>query len=325
LSANGKIDLILITGFLGSGKTTLVNQLLEKYKSKRVGLIINDFGKVAVDGIFLSNFLDEEITEGSIYEIKNGSIFCTCLSAELVKALKQFSEIKPDILIIETSGLSDPTTFGVILEQNKLNDKFNVLSSICIVDPNSLLKLSKQILAIERQIKSSDIIIVNKSDITEKSIIVEVNKFIEGVNSSAEIVITNFSRFNFSLIENRRLIHDKGGESCNTVSNRPAALLLNSERITKRNLSKFYAEVSGTVLRLKGFVFIGQELYYVTDNVGHLQFKKFPHRENLEIGISVLLAKDKVQDVLENWENFVNKEQPQISTVRNNSEKVNVL
>ena len=113
---NKKIDIILVTGFLGVGKTTLLNRLIERYKSKKLGVIINDFGKISVDGILLRDLLPDS-QNNSIIEIKNGSIFCSCLSVDLVTALKEYIELNPDLLIIETSGLSDPSSFQKILKE----------------------------------------------------------------------------------------------------------------------------------------------------------------------------------------------------------------
>ena len=64
--------LYLITGFLGSGKTTFLHKLVRLFPDRRLAIVVNEFGKVGVDGVLLSDL------EAELIEINNGSIFCSC-------------------------------------------------------------------------------------------------------------------------------------------------------------------------------------------------------------------------------------------------------
>ena len=112
------IQIYLISGFLGSGKTTFLKQLLEQNSNKRVGVIVNEFGNVGIDGTVLQKDGIEMV------EINNGSIFCSCLKDNFVKTLVAFLELPIDILFIEASGMADPSSMKILLEQlNPLLEK----------------------------------------------------------------------------------------------------------------------------------------------------------------------------------------------------------
>ena len=302
-----KPKIILVTGFLGSGKTTLLNRLIEFYSSQKLGLIINDFGQIVVDGILLKDLVkNSDSKESSIYEISNGSIFCSCLSAELVKSLKYFADIKPNVLLIETSGLSDPSTFGKILEENKLDKVYDVVASFCLFDAVRSMKLSNKIVAIEKQIKSSNIIVVNKTDLISENEYSEIEKFILSKNKNAELIKTTFANMNLSILNsqiNIKFISEVG--TCNTVTSRPGSIVLVKNEVTENSLNKFYEIVKNKIFRIKGFLIIEGDTYFISDNNYKLQIQKSDKHVEL-YGLSVLLPTDTIDFVENNWDNIFN-------------------
>ena len=101
------MELILLTGFLGSGKTTLLQQLLREYEDKKIGVIVNDFGKINVDAKLVSS------SGIQMAELANGSIFCACIKDKFVDSLIEMSQRDLDYLFIEASGLADPSNMPV--------------------------------------------------------------------------------------------------------------------------------------------------------------------------------------------------------------------
>jgi len=97
------IPVLLIAGFLGAGKTTLVNQILLRPGNRRIAAIVNDFGAIDVDAALLGEATDE------IIALKNGCICCS-LQGDLMRALSTLlrHDPVPDVVVIETSGASDP-------------------------------------------------------------------------------------------------------------------------------------------------------------------------------------------------------------------------
>ncbi len=303
---NNKPKIILVTGFLGSGKTTLINRLIDYYRSKKLAMIINDFGNIAVDGMLLSSLVENsESNESQIYEISNGSIFCSCLSAELVKGLKYYAEINPDVLLIETSGLSDPSTFGKILEDNKLDDIYDITASFCMVDSIKTMKLSNKIVAIEKQIISSDIIVVNKTDLISDDEYHELVEFIKNLDKTASILKTTYADIDLSIISTKQKTqYLPEAETCNTVSSRPGSIVLEQKEATADSLNGFYEIIKDKIIRIKGFLKIKGNTYFISDNNDKLQIHKFDKLVK-HYGLSVLLPTDTIDFVEKNWEKTI--------------------
>ncbi len=297
-----KSQIILVTGFLGSGKTTLINRLIEQYRSKKIGLIINDFGQIAVDGMLLRQWVDKtKSNDSEIYEIANGSIFCACLSAELVKSLKHFAEIEPDVLLIETSGLSDPSTFAKILSENNLDQVYKLKASIGIVDAVKSLKLAQKIVAIEKQVTSSNIILINKIDLVTNEVLNEVTKFVRQLNPTALIIKTMYAQMDFSLLNFRReTAFDEKAVSCNTVKSRPGSIILPQKEISPSALDEYFQNIKDKIFRIKGFLKIGDDDYYISDNNGQLQIEK-SKRPDGQYGLSVLAPQDQIPIISKYW------------------------
>ncbi len=302
---NNKLKIILVTGFLGSGKTTLLNRLIEHYKSQKIGLIINDFGQIAIDGILLSNLIRKSgNSEKSIYEISNGSIFCSCLSAELVNSLKHFAEIKPDILLIETSGLSDPSTFGVILKENKLDEFYDIEASFCIIDAVRSMKLASKIVAIEKQIQSSNILVINKCDLISDDEYYKVENFALNINNKARIIKTTHAKIDLSVLNkqiNSNYIHT--AETCNTVASRPGSIVLRQQNISLERIEIFYELIKDKIFRIKGFLEIDGKIFYISDNNNKLIIQE--RIEDIKkSGLSVLLPEANIELVESKWLKF---------------------
>ena len=96
------IDLILVSGFLGSGKTTFLRRFLTELPEQRLGVLVNEFGAVGIDGTLLRRDGLEMV------ELNHGTIFCFCLKQDFVTALIAFSRLPIQTLIIENSGMADP-------------------------------------------------------------------------------------------------------------------------------------------------------------------------------------------------------------------------
>ena len=106
--------LYVLTGFLGSGKTTALLKLLERLKGSRIGVIQNEFGKLGIDGTILRN---DDI---QMVEINRGSIFCTCQKLNFVKALADMAQQDFDYLFVESSGWGDPSNVQEILDAARI-------------------------------------------------------------------------------------------------------------------------------------------------------------------------------------------------------------
>ena len=96
-----KSKLYLLTGFLGAAKTTFLTNVLKDLEGKKLAVIMNEFGKVGIDGALIQK-------EGmELVEINRGSIFCSCLQLSFVSALIEMADRNMEYVFVESSGLAD--------------------------------------------------------------------------------------------------------------------------------------------------------------------------------------------------------------------------
>lgn len=206
INPNSKpIPLIIITGFLGSGKTTFLNNILNSLRLKKIGLIINEFGEINVDAELINMEGDSEISE-----INNGSIFCSCLSGSFINTLAKYQDLDLDYIFVESSGMSRPISLDKILDSlNTLTEQsFNYSGMICIVDALNINNLLKSVNSVKEQIAYSDLILINKTDLVDAKDIENAVVNIKMINEHAKIVETSFAKIDINLLENLSNIND---------------------------------------------------------------------------------------------------------------------
>jgi len=251
-------QLILISGFLGSGKTTLLHNLFTLYADRRIAVIVNEFGKRGVDGAVLAE------SGVHVEEISNGSIFCVCRSDLFLDTLVQALQTKVDIVLVETSGLSDPTGMAQILHQvtEHAGESYDFYGTICVAESARLLKLIGNVPAIKQQIVSAGMVLLNKMDVSAPETVAETTALINELNPHAEIYQTTNAFVERAWLDKlpaaQKLV--KGGITRNTlgvksllvqVENRPAYALF----------QQWLAAISPEVYRIKGFVTLAEGVF----------------------------------------------------------------
>jgi G3E family GTPase len=145
------IPLHIVSGFLGSGKTTFLKEILSQLPADRKTAIIqNEFAPVSIDGAELKN----TGSHFDLLELNNGSVFCVCLLSDFVTSLHDFILQKsPDLIILEASGLSDTTSIAEILSHPLLAGRIFLASNWCIIDALNFLRSGKMQQRINHQIR----------------------------------------------------------------------------------------------------------------------------------------------------------------------------
>lgn len=151
----------LITGFLGAGKTTFLQGFLPQLNGQNVKLIINEFGNHGVDGSLLQS------TNTHLQEICGGSIFCSCKLDRFEEAMNDCLATTPDVIVVEASGLSDPTNIRKVLCQYEQAGKLDYKGCICLVDAVRFHKVFATARVVKRQLAVADLVIVNKTDLVD--------------------------------------------------------------------------------------------------------------------------------------------------------------
>jgi len=299
-----KTNIILITGFLGSGKTTFLNNVMRQIKDHTIDIIVNDFGEIVVDTDIIKQE-NESITDSKlrIEELGNGSIFCSCLKPDLVNALVKYSKKTADFLVIETSGLSDPSSFYVLLRESKeLGDYYSVSHSFCLIDSPKFLHLIQHMDILERQIRSCTNIILNKVDLVDTKILGEIESLIKTFNSQAKIFKASYADFDFSQAQwNDPALKRQytGASGCNPRLLTTSSLLPQIE-ITYDSLQRFLHQLEDEqIYRMKGYVSIGDNYFKIDGDP--VQIEKVNGFIPSKLGISVICQKGYEREIESHW------------------------
>lgn len=187
-----KIPATVITGFLGSGKTTLIRNLLENANGKRIALIINEFGDLGVDGGILKGCGIESCREEDVIELNNGCICCTVADDFIPTMTKLLDRAdRPDHIVIETSGLALPQPLVAAFNWPEIKTQVTVDGVVTVIDAAAVAegrfaddhdKVDAQRAAdesldhespleelFEDQIHAADLIVLNKADLVDPS------------------------------------------------------------------------------------------------------------------------------------------------------------
>ncbi len=180
---HSKIPVTVITGFLGAGKTTLVNKLLQAYHGN-MGVIVNEFGEVGIDGEII--YADEK----ALIEIRNGCVCCT-VRTDLIAGVKELlsrSDLKIDRLIVETSGLADPApVLQTFLAEAEIMRIAELESVVTVVDVATFHQHEHDEIAAE-QIAFADMIVLTKTELVELPLVNSLEAELRSANPYAFIV-----------------------------------------------------------------------------------------------------------------------------------------
>ncbi len=273
-----KIRLYFLTGFLGSGKTTLLKHVLNKLEKKKIGLIINEFGQISVDG----DVIEEEGIE--IKQLNNGQVFCSCLSHTFIETLVTYAKLPIELLIVETSGLANPVSLENILEdlQQIAGDIYEYCGMLSIIDPSTFPVLREALVAIDEQVVRSDYLIINKVDLLDQEDKLELINELRLLNATAPIEETSYGKINPDFFMRNLLLPEKICTVRNKVSSeRPRHYIVDfTKKIEHIKLVNFLKKLTADSLRIKGLVNTDNGWQHV-DVVGKdIQIRSFSGTKN---------------------------------------------
>ena len=259
-----KIPFHIISGFLGSGKTTFLKRIIEKYAGEyKIGIIQNEFAPANIDGAELKS----SGKDFQLLEINNGSVFCVCLLGNFVRSLEKFiDEHQPEILIIEASGLSDTTSISEVISSGSLAEKIYLASNWCIVDAVNFNKSGLMKQRVIHQLRMADFVVINKTDLLEKNVEnlrVEIKKS----NPFAKILESAFCNFDFEL--GKTAINKFYFGEMKSLP-RPAInsmVIKTTRKISRDSLVAFLNFWAPKSFRIKGFVNLSDNSVYAVQCV----------------------------------------------------------
>lgn len=210
---------ILLTGYLGSGKTTVLNEFL-KQETRRIALIVNDMGKINVDSRLLKN--GAKVEQSKLVEMQGGCICCT-LRDEFIEQVERVASDKDvEAVFVEASGISDPSSIAggfLYAEQEKEITSAYLSSVVTVVDADRIYREFLSALVrhnsgkdqnglddtditnlIIDQIEFCDTILLNKCDLLDAEKVEEVKGVIRQLQLEAVIIECVNGKVDSSLI-----------------------------------------------------------------------------------------------------------------------------
>lgn len=302
----GKIPVTIITGALGAGKTTFLNQVLTEKHGLKIGVIVNEFGEIGIDGSLIV------ATKENLRELSNGCICCD-VRGDLVKATKQLLKTKKiDYLIVETSGLAEAApvanTFTLQLQKETELD-----SIICVIDAENYYDNVRRHLNAIEQLHCSDIVLLNKTDLVSIEQKEQIKEDILKKLPNAHIIETIKAKVPVKLIlgiakhEHKELeekhLHDKNVQSAS----------LKTGPVDSDKIQAFLEKLPDEIYRAKGIICVkeskkgeGDELRIIFHKVGkrvELDFsspwQEDEKKETKIVFIGTKIDKNKLQKELE--------------------------
>ncbi|WP_300451831.1 GTP-binding protein [Accumulibacter sp.] len=179
------LPVTLLSGFLGAGKTTVLNALLDHADGRRFAVVENEFGAVNIDSQLVSR------SQGGIIELTNGCVCCT-VNADLVRGLQDLAAQRAsgrlafDWIIVETTGLADPGAVAqTFFAAPELRDDFMLDGIVVVVDALHAGQQLDQHLVVQRQVGFADRLLLAKCDLVDPATIVDLSERLRGINPRA--------------------------------------------------------------------------------------------------------------------------------------------
>ena len=232
-----KLPVTVLSGFLGVGKTTLLNHVLHNKESLKVAVIVNDMSEVNVDADLVKKENTLSRTEEKLVEMSNGCICCTLREDLMVEVERLASEDRFDYLLIESTGISEPVpvaqTFSFVDEENGIDlSKFSYIDTmVTVVDAFNFFKdfgspeklIDRDLTDMEGddrsivnlltdQVEFANVIILNKADLVTQESIGALRATIEKLNPKAKVIESSFSKVNPQEILNTGLYNSEEAE-----------------------------------------------------------------------------------------------------------------
>ena len=302
---SGKIPATVVTGFLGAGKTTLIQNLLRNANGRRLALIINEFGETGIDGELVKGCKIEGCPEENIVELANGCICCT-VADDFLPTMRALLDRPnpPEHIVIETSGLALPKPLVKAFNWPEVRTRVTVDGVIAVVDgpaaaagrfaddPAALARQRTADMALdhdspiaelfEDQINCADLIVLNKNDqmddAARAAAIAAIN---HELKRAAKVVPASFGAIDLKVLlglgaaaeddlDSRYSHHELEGEDHDHDEFTSFRLDLPQLKKPEDLLAKLLPAIERhDILRVKGFLnIVGKEMRLVLQGVG---------------------------------------------------------
>ena len=178
------VPILLVAGFLGAGKTTVVNHLLAHAEGRRIAAVVNDFGAINIDAELIAG------ASGGVVSLANGCICCS-LEGDLLRTLAAIlrRSPRPEAIVIETSGVADPSDIVRNLMDPVIWREAPLEAVLCVVDATTPAAALDDAL-LRSQIRAADVVALSKVDLVDAAGREQIRRAIAAVKPAAVVVDT---------------------------------------------------------------------------------------------------------------------------------------
>jgi G3E family GTPase len=178
------VPITLVTGFLGAGKSTLINKVLADNPGLKFGLVINEFGDVKLESQIV-----EAREEDAVTELSNGCMCCV-VRTDLLRSVGGLLDVAPKTghIILEASGLSDPVPIANAFLNDDLGGRVRFDAIVCVVDPTNFRSALGNFTVSETQLVYADFILLSKVDVASAQEVEDTKKLILEAKPEARIL-----------------------------------------------------------------------------------------------------------------------------------------
>ncbi len=182
------MNITIVYGFLGSGKTTFLRSLIPKLSSdERVAVLVNEMGEVGIDGTVL------ESDEMNVQMLSNGCICCELRGDLLLALIELQKKFHPDRLVIEPTGLAAPKQLDEVFADPEIA-KFATVDSMATILDATRYEAAHKVFGsfFPDQIASASLVLINKSDLVDDAAIARARQFVKDLNPDGRIHVTTY-------------------------------------------------------------------------------------------------------------------------------------
>jgi G3E family GTPase len=252
------VPVTLLAGFLGSGKTTLLNRLLAGLSDRRVAVLVNDFGDLNVDADLVVR------QDADVLRLQGGCICCT-LQGSITSTLSYLlgRDAPPEHIIIEASGISEPVPIAVQLMMPGLQSHLRLDSVLTMIDAERAPYENRSDVQdlIESQIKTANIVLLNKADLVDADRLRELRAWIKDYTPGARILETVHADAPLPLIIDQQVEldfsahgHEHDHEHDHEATFRRWSYRSDVPFTTLDDVRRALRELPDSILRVKGFI-----------------------------------------------------------------------
>ncbi len=257
---NAAIPVLLLTGYLGAGKTTMLGHLLTlpSLRERRLALLVNEFGALGVDGSLVA------AGDRPLIELNKGSLFCSCVRGDFLLALERIArDLTPELVLIEATGVAEPRELEALVDDPALAARFDLRANLCLVDALNFFKVLPNLKAARSQAARADGLVLNKVDLVDEAELERLRRALRELNPQAPLAEVSHGRIGEDFLWG--LTHRP---LTGAALREPPDPVFSESFRARRPISRtsFVAavnELSENILRLKGYLDFGQGPRYV--------------------------------------------------------------